>query len=187
MNTPAIRPVLALTALVATSLAAAPAMAADTLDRAALPACVEQHFTPSDADAVARLTVMVLTDAQPESSNLHGLLADKRDAILSETAAIVTRLTEQDCKAEVHAFNASAPSGAVFGLMLKQLMTLGGRSLQGDSAKRAGVVFALDLMKKLDSGVAVDLLGTNGRTATAAAETNPSAPRIVPATSATNL
>jgi len=165
-------PASLLTGVIAASLPAKAVLADDAPDRTTMAACVEQHFTPADAGTMTRLTVMILLDAQTDAKEFRAALADKRDAAIADAARLITRLAEQDCKPQVQAVNAVAPSGFLFKSLFQQLMVLGARSLQGEDAKRAGAVLALDLVKKLDSSVAVDLFGTNGKPATAAASTS---------------
>jgi hypothetical protein len=154
-------PARLLAGIIAASLLAKAAFAGDASDRTALPACVEQHFTAADAGTMAHLTAMIILESQSDVNDFHAALADKRDAVISDTAKLITRITEQDCKAQVQAVTAVAPPGAVFKFLLQQLSALGMRSLQGPDAQRAGAVLGLDLVKKLDSNVAVDLFGAN--------------------------
>jgi hypothetical protein len=157
-----------LTGVIAALLLAKAAFANDTPDRTTLAPCVEQHFTPADAGTMTHLTVMILLNVGTDANDFRDALADKRDLVIADAARLITRLTEQDCKPQVDAVNAASPPGFLFKSLFQQLMVLGMRSLQREDAKRASVVFALDLVKKLDSNVAVDLMG---RQATAGSTT----------------
>jgi hypothetical protein len=160
-----------LTGVIAASLLAKAAFANDPPDRTTtLATCVEQHFTPADAGIMTDLTVLILLNVGTDANDFRAALADKRDPVIADAARLITRLTEQDCKPQAVAVNAASPSGFLFKSLFQQLLVLGMRSLQGEDAKRASVVLALDLVKKLDSNVAVDLFGTN-RQATAESPT----------------
>jgi hypothetical protein len=113
--------------------------------------------------------MVVPVDAQPMESNLHGILADKRDGVIADTAKLVTGLGEE-CKAELDAA-AGGKSGAAFGLLLQQLNQRSMASLQANG-QRAAMVLAFDLMKKLDSSVALDLFGPNPATSASASSSS---------------
>jgi hypothetical protein len=165
------------TGVIAASLLVKDAVANDTPDRTALSPCVEEHFTPPDAVTMTHFTVMILVNVGTDANDFRATLADKRDSVIADAARLITRMTEQDCKPQVEAVNAASSPGFVFKTLLQQLIALGMRSLQGEDAKRASVVFALDLVKQLDSNVVVDLMGRRATAAlpTPAVPTTPSA------------
>jgi hypothetical protein len=109
------------------------------------------------------LTVLIVIDAQPNAEDLQAAFASKRDAVVANTAGLMARLIEQDCKPEFQAVSSSGNAGVGFALLFQQLMELGVRSLQGPAGIRAGALLSVDLLKHLDSNVALDLFGPNRR------------------------
>jgi hypothetical protein len=159
MNIRRAGPAALLAGVIAASMQAGPVLADDSADRAAMFGCVGQHFTAADAGTMTSLSILVILDAQ-SNSDLRASLTDKRESIIADAAKLMTRLVEQDCTPQISAVVSSSPPGVVMGALIQELTVLSQRSLQGEDAKRAGVVLALDLVKKLDSKVALDLFGT---------------------------
>jgi hypothetical protein len=136
------------------------AFADEASDLKVLETCVEKHFTGDDGGTIGHLVVMLLVDVQPSLEDLQAVFAGKRDAIIGDTARLMTRLIEQDCKPEFHAVT-SSNTGTGFPALFQQLAGLEMRSLQGPASNRVGALLALDLLKQLDSSVALDLFGSN--------------------------
>jgi hypothetical protein len=146
--------------LVLVSLPALSAFGDEASDRNALANCVATHFTADDAGAMTRLTVIILTDADRNEEELISALASKRDSIIGSTAILVTRLVEKDCKSEFAAVN-SSKAGAGFAALFPQMVALGMGSLKEPGLNRASAAVAIELVKKLDSNVAIELFGPN--------------------------
>jgi hypothetical protein len=166
----------------AVSIPAKLAFAEEASDSLTLSTCVEQHFTPADSVTVAHFRVIALVDAQPDD-DIRAALADKRDAVIADVAKLLTRLVGHDCKSQFQAINSTASAGSVFKTLSQQLYALSTRRTEGSNAKGAANVLALDLLKKLDSNVVIDLLGTNRQAA--AASSTPAVPNTARASTET--
>ncbi len=151
-------PLIILMAIFGLPSAHASSLADDATVHAALANCVGRHLKPEDNGTVVGMLILVLADAEPPESGFHELLEPKRDDIMSNVAKLVTRLSEQDCRQELMAISPNT-AGERFVLLFGQIMARSGSSLQM-AGERVGQVFAIDLLKKLDSKVAVDLLGS---------------------------
>jgi hypothetical protein len=78
---------------------ASPSTFADeTAAHAALANCVGQHLKPEDNGTIVGVMMLLLADAEPPESSLHKALAPMRDDIMSNTAKLMTRLGEQNCR-----------------------------------------------------------------------------------------
>ena len=128
-------------------------------DRKALEACAESHFSSTDGQTVTRLLILVLIDIVPDQQDLQAAFQSKRDGVLEGTARLITRL-DQDCHREIQAVNSSQP-GAAFGLLFQHMIALTVRPFAAQPSNRAATLLGLELLKKLDSKVALDVFGSN--------------------------
>lgn len=132
----------------------------ETAAHAALANCIGQHLKPEDYETTAGVWMLLLADTEPPESSLHKALSPMRDDIMSKTAQLMRRMSEDDCRQELIADTPNEP-GLRFSVMLEQFLGSGTYSLRM-AAARVGGVFVVDLMKRLDSKVAPDLVGSTG-------------------------
>ena len=97
---------------------AGPSRADDMANRAALASCLGQHLKAEDNATVMGVLMLLMSDAEPADSSLHGLLAPKRDEIMGNTAKLLTRLGEENCRAELMAVSTTRP-GERFSLLFQ--------------------------------------------------------------------
>ena len=172
-------------AVVAAALVSSSVWADAASDRAQLTSCVDQHITAADRTLMRRLMVLMLFPASsandpPADEELQPLMK-RRDAMAADTAAFITRIAHQDCKTEVQSLVADKVPGGVFAPIFSQLAN----SLQPD-IRKGGMVLGLDIMKKLDSNVVLDLgiVPESGTQPQAAPTTSSSGPRTMSLTTA---
>jgi hypothetical protein len=161
-------------AVLSTSLVAAPAFAGEIEDRAQLSVCVNAHLTTADGAVMRRVMFMLLADLlQPEAGPEAGL-AGKRDEATGNAAALITRLAETDCKAEVSALMANKPAEGAFKTIFDAMNKTALAPLSA-GLPRAGIALGLDIIKKLDPGTLADIQSTaqpSGATAGAPVKSN---------------
>lgn len=172
--------VLRTLAIVTAALVSSSAWADTESDRAQLTSCVDQHITAADRALMRRLMVLMLFPAPsandpPADEELQPLMK-QRDAMAADTAAFITRIAHQDCKTEVQSLVADKVPGGVFAPIFSQLAN----SLQ-PGIRKGGIALGLDIMKKLDSNVVLDLgiVPESGTQPQAATTTSSSGPRTI--------
>jgi hypothetical protein len=180
--------VLRALATVAATLVSSSVWADVASDRTQLTSCVDQHITTADQALVRRLTVITLFPASsandpPVDEDLQPLMK-KRDTIVADTAALITRIVRQDCKSEAQSLVADKVPGGAFGTIFSQLAA----SLQGVT-RRGGVAVGLEILKKLDSSVTLDLgiVPESGAPPQAAAPARSNGPKTINLTAASGV
>jgi hypothetical protein len=155
------------------------AAADEASDRSALTTCLDAHTSPTDRQSIQQLLGVAIASASSSgavASDVPKDLLSTRDTALTNLANLITRLTDQDCKTEVHAVAANKlPNGGAFAIIFSQLM----KQIQ-PALERAGIVMGLDLIKKMDPGVVMEL-GVSAPSGPAAgdAASTPSGPQAV--------
>jgi hypothetical protein len=153
------RPVFAVVLFLATAAtfqAGSAAIAGEAEDRAQLGVCVDKHITPDDSLIMRRLIFLFMSDVLQTDADIQGDVAAKRDAVAGSAAALITRMAESDCKAEVHALMADKPAGGAF----KPLFEAIGKPVQTAltaGMPKGGAALGLAVMKKLDAATVADI------------------------------
>jgi hypothetical protein len=114
-------------------------------------------------------------DEPPTDEELQPLMK-QRDVIAGDTAAFITRIAHQNCKTEVQSLVADKVPGGVFTPIFSQLAN----SLQAE-VRKGGALVGLEIIKKLDSNVLLDLgiVPESGTQPPAATTTSSSGPRTM--------
>jgi hypothetical protein len=147
---------LTLLAIAAAFQVGQPVLAAEAEDRAQLAACVDRHMTADDLLIMRRLVFLTMSDVLQTDADLQGDAVAKRDTVSAGAAGLITRMVEQDCKAEVHALTADKPQGGVFKVLFDDI----GKPMQTTltaGMPKAGAAMGLGIMKKLDAATIADV------------------------------
>jgi hypothetical protein len=131
-------------------------VSADPTAREQLAACVDKHLTADDSVVMRRLLFFLMSDALQADSELQSGVAAKRDEVSTNAAALITRLSEQDCKAEVRALMAERPVGGAFKPIFDAITKPVLASLAAGMPKAAATV-GLDIIKRLDAKTVADI------------------------------
>jgi hypothetical protein len=127
-------------------------------DSQRLAACVAAHFSPADSTAMAQMTALLMVDSLGTGDDVQTTFDSKRPAIFAATGAILTRYAEVDCASEVRAAAASLPAGGAFKVIFQTLAQLAGKALAPGMA-RISLSIGLELLKSMDTKVALDIFG----------------------------
>ena len=139
--------------------------AAAGAERTALDACVAAHIGPADISTMRRLMTLAMLKSADNAEEFGVTLSQaKHDQIIDGVAKLLSRLGEQDCKAEVRAYVATAPVGGAFGALI-QVLNQRTQTVLQPQLVRAGAMAGVEVIQKLDPAVMVDIGVDTGRLA----------------------